>query len=59
MPQTTISQKTCNRCGHAWFPQAPGEPRRCPRCRSPYWNKARVRKDWPKAKMAKKRARKV
>ncbi len=35
---------TCNRCGHKWIPRENGEPAVCPSCKSPYWNKARVRK---------------
>jgi predicted Zn-ribbon and HTH transcriptional regulator len=32
----------CNRCGHKWNPRAPKEPKVCPKCKSPYWNKPRV-----------------
>ena len=35
---------TCNRCGHEWVPRENGEPEVCPKCKSPYWNKVRVRK---------------
>lgn len=34
---------TCNRCGHVWVPRENAEPKVCPHCKSPYWNKARVR----------------
>ncbi len=36
----------CNRCGYEWYPRAPKLPGTCPNkaCKSPYWNKARVRK---------------
>jgi DNA-directed RNA polymerase subunit RPC12/RpoP len=34
---------TCNRCSHTWTPRENGEPAVCPKCKSPYWNKARVR----------------
>ena len=33
----------CGRCGHEWIPQITAEPKRCPKCKSPYWNKKRVR----------------
>jgi DNA-directed RNA polymerase subunit RPC12/RpoP len=33
----------CNRCGHKWTPRENGEPKVCPNCKSPYWNKERVR----------------
>lgn len=29
----------CLRCGHDWIPRRPQEPKKCPRCASPYWNK--------------------
>ncbi len=32
----------CLRCGHKWIPRnANEEPTICPKCKSPYWNKAR------------------
>ena len=31
----------CNRCGHKWFPRQEREPKSCPKCHSPYWNKPR------------------
>jgi len=34
----------CNRCGHSWYSRTPNEPKVCPKCKSPYWNKKRVRK---------------
>lgn len=33
----------CNRCGHKWVPRENAEPKVCPYCKSPYWNKKRVR----------------
>lgn len=39
-----IQKKVCLRCGHEWFPRTPNEPRVCPKCKSPYWNKPRTRK---------------
>ena len=45
MALVTVRQKgyRCNRCEHAWVPRrsTKGEPRVCPKCKSPYWNKAR------------------
>jgi predicted Zn-ribbon and HTH transcriptional regulator len=29
----------CLRCGHEWVPNRPVEPKVCPKCKSPYWNK--------------------
>jgi DNA-directed RNA polymerase subunit RPC12/RpoP len=33
----------CVRCGHKWVPRimTEEEPTICPKCKSPYWNKAR------------------
>lgn len=31
----------CERCGHEWLPRTGEEPRVCPKCKSPYWNKPR------------------
>lgn len=33
----------CERCEHTWIPRASTEetPTICPKCKSPYWNKAR------------------
>ena len=35
---------TCLRCTHTWIPRKPVEPKFCPKCRSPYWNKPRTKK---------------
>ena len=30
----------CERCGHEWVPRdKEQEPRVCPKCKSPYWNR--------------------
>jgi len=34
----------CNRCEHEWATKNPEDPKRCPKCNSPYWNKERIRK---------------
>jgi hypothetical protein len=32
----------CERCEHQWVPRnVEDEPRVCPKCKSPYWNKPR------------------
>ena len=31
----------CERCGHEWVPRRDEEPRVCPKCKSPYWNRPR------------------
>lgn len=37
---------TCGRCGNVWVSKSEDGPRTCPSrlCRSPYWNKPRVRR---------------
>ena len=39
----TVMGYRCERCGHEWIPRGPAEeePRVCPKCRSPWWNKPR------------------
>ena len=34
---------TCLRCGHSWLRRVLTEPKRCPRCTSPYWNQPYTR----------------
>jgi len=43
MAKVMLSGWQCERCGHIWLPTSQEEPRVCPRCKSPYWNKPRVR----------------
>jgi DNA-directed RNA polymerase subunit RPC12/RpoP len=39
----TVMGYRCERCGHEWIPRGDNgeEPRVCPKCRSPYWNRPR------------------
>ena len=39
----TVMGYRCERCGHEWIPRgsAEEEPRVCPKCRSPWWNRPR------------------
>jgi len=39
----TVMGYQCERCQHEWIPrsEADAEPRVCPRCKSPYWNRPR------------------
>jgi predicted Zn-ribbon and HTH transcriptional regulator len=44
----------CERCEHKWVPREEGQvPTVCPKCKSPYWNKPRVRSGGKGAKAAK------
>ncbi len=42
VPITTMGFH-CERCGYEWAPRSAAEPRVCPKCKSPYWNRARTR----------------
>ncbi len=33
----------CKRCKHEWAGRKPTKPITCPKCRSAYWDKSRVR----------------
>ncbi|MDH5375063.1 MAG: hydrogenase maturation nickel metallochaperone HypA [Candidatus Bathyarchaeota archaeon] len=35
-----LPQAKCQRCGHTWILRKPN-PKKCPKCTSPYWNKPR------------------
>jgi hypothetical protein len=38
----TVMGYCCERCGHQWIPRDFGNPpQTCPKCKSPYWNRAR------------------
>jgi len=40
--QMTVWGFRCERCEHEWIPRDKDEePRVCPKCKSPYWNRPR------------------
>ncbi len=39
-----MEQLTCNRCHYVWSPATLKTPKSCPGCKSPLWNKERVRR---------------
>lgn len=41
MVQVQVWAWKCERCEHVWVPREDAEPRVCPKCKSPYWNKPR------------------
>ena len=45
-----IEKEKCLRCGYSWYPRKPGKPKYCAnkKCRSPYWNKSKIRISGPK-----------
>jgi predicted Zn-ribbon and HTH transcriptional regulator len=34
----------CNRCRHKWLRRSLTPPKQCPRCKTAFWDKPRVRK---------------
>ena len=46
----TIEKQQCLRCGYEWYPKQPELPKRCARCRSPYWNKPKWKQSGPHRK---------
>ena len=48
----TLPRLKCTRCEHEWIPRADQGPKRCPVCKSPYWDRPRSAA-W--GKLAKKR----
>lgn len=33
----------CKRCEHKWYPRSANLPKVCGKCKSPYWNRERLR----------------
>lgn len=38
MPKVQLWGYRCVRCGHEWLPR---DPKVCPKCKSPYWDRPR------------------
>jgi Zn finger protein HypA/HybF involved in hydrogenase expression len=38
-----LPTRECKRCRHKWILRKPEEPITCPRCKTPYWNRKRIR----------------
>ena len=45
-----LAQRTCLRCGNAWWPRSQRKPKRCSRCKNPYWDRPRQQKEPPTPK---------
>lgn len=44
MPYKMIWVAQCGRCDHLWIPEErKRKPKRCAKCKSPYWDRPRVR----------------
>ncbi|MBI4362265.1 MAG: hypothetical protein HY558_03740 [Euryarchaeota archaeon] len=42
----TLDGLKCERCDHEWIPRHPEEnPRVCPKCKSPYWDRPRQKRE--------------
>jgi predicted Zn-ribbon and HTH transcriptional regulator len=42
MARVMLAGFRCERCGHEWVPRDKSqEPRVCPKCKSPYWDRPR------------------
>jgi len=40
--KVSLYKYVCERCEHEWIPRdVDNEPRVCPKCKSPYWNRPR------------------
>ena len=44
MPEVMVKGYKCSRCGKEWVPNKSDneKPIVCPKCKSPYWDKARL-----------------
>lgn len=56
MGRITLQGFECERCGHKWVPREEGNPRVCPRCKSPYWDIPRKTPDYTIAAKSKRKA---
>lgn len=36
-----LLKRKCLRCNHSWILRKSNEPKVCPKCKSPYWDKKR------------------
>lgn len=41
MATVQLTGYRCERCYHEWLPRGGEEPKVCPRCKNPYWNRPR------------------
>lgn len=45
MGEIQLSGFECERCTHSWVPRMEMQkPRVCPKCKSPYWNRPKIKK---------------
>ncbi|MEM3171947.1 MAG: hypothetical protein QXE82_00215 [Candidatus Nitrosotenuis sp.] len=54
--KVVVEKLHCKRCHHEWWPEVDPtadkvkEPKNCPRCKSPYWNRPVIRKSVSEAR---------
>jgi len=42
--EVRLPRFTCKRCNHTWLPRKNAIPTICPKCKSPYWSKDKIKK---------------
>ena len=40
--QVMVWAYQCERCGHEWIPRGKLDPKICPACKTPYWDRPRT-----------------
>ena len=43
MSKLKLPEFGCKRCNHKWIPRKSEKPIICPKCKSPYWDKERIK----------------
>jgi len=43
-PKVVLKPLVCKRCNRTWTPRKEELPIQCPKCRSPYWDRERVKR---------------
>jgi hypothetical protein len=43
-PKPIYKKLTCKRCNYSWTPRKKQKPVQCPKCKSPYWNREKVKR---------------
>lgn len=44
LEEIVIRPMICSRCGYDWMPRTAARPTVCPKCKSPYWDKKKLKK---------------
>lgn len=43
MVNNKLNHFNCSRCNHSWIPRKEQKPIACPKCKSPYWDRERIK----------------